>query len=528
MSKQYDIVVVGGGSNSLVAAAYMAKAGNSVLVLEKNDQCGGGVVSIEIAPGFINDPHASGYYVCVANPAVTHDELGLFSRHGLEFKYWKAGFATIFDDGTTLTAYSDLDKSCEDIAKFSHKDAETYRAFAADCAELLPILTRGFSTPPLPTGNFLNMLEATPLGRKLAASLFTSAYEIIDHLYESPELKIHIMKWCSEMMENPEIKGTGVVMYQLFGLAHAYDAAIPVGGSKALSNALLRCIEHHGGEVRTGAEVTSLKIRSGDVEGVYVGDELIEAKKSVIANIHPWRLKDFIPEVDPDVAEAARRVHLSNHGAVNQQFALSERPKLKAGPQFDESLCVEFVEKDVEGCRRVFDEYRYGHIPKHHLSPLTMINSNLDPTRAPEGQATMYLYHFAPCVLADGGLEAWARPENGQAFADAILENYTQYTTNIDSSKIIARHIETPLEHHHHSMNMMHGDIYGIGTTFGQLLGRRPTPELSQYKVPGISSLYLVGPTQHPGGTVTLGGRATAMRMAMDWGMDLKSVFEAY
>ncbi|MEQ8836305.1 MAG: NAD(P)/FAD-dependent oxidoreductase [Lacipirellulaceae bacterium] len=528
MSKQYDIVVVGGGSNSLVAAAYMAKAGNSVLVLEKNDQCGGGVVSIEIAPGFINDPHASGYYVCMANPAISHDELGLLSRHGLEFKFWKAGFATIFDDGSHITAFSDLDKTCEDIAKFSQKDAETYRQFAGDCALLLPLLTKGFCSPPMPTGNFLTLLESSPLGRKLAASMFMSVYEMLDHMYESPELKIHIMKWCAEMMEGPDIKGTGVALYQLFGLAHQYDAAIPVGGSRAITNALLRCIEYYGGEVRTEAEVTRLKIESGDVKGVYVGDELIEADKSVIANIHPWRLKDFIPEIDADVAQCARRVHLSNHGAVNQQFALSEPPKLKAGPQFDEALCVEFVTKDVEGCRRVFDEYRYGRIPKHHLSPLTMINSNLDPSRAPPGNATMYLYHFAPRELAEGGLEAWARPENGAAFADAILENYQQFTTNIDSSKVIARHIETPLDHHKHSMNMMNGDIFGIGTSTGQLLGRRPTPELAQYKVPGISSLYLVGPTQHPGGTVTFGGRATAMRMAMDMKMDLKSVFESY
>jgi len=358
--------------------------------------------------------------------------------------------------------------------------------------------------------------------------MFMSVYEMLDSMYESPEVKIHIMKWCAEMMEGPDIKGTGVALYQLFGLAHAYDAAIPVGGSRAVTNALLRCIQHHGGEIRTEAEVTGLKITAGEVQGVYVGDELIEARQSVIANIHPWRLRDFIPGIDQEVAESARRVRLSNHGALNQQFALTEPPRLKAGPQFDEALCVEFVEKSVEGCRRTFDEYRYGYIPKRHLSPLTMINSNLDPTRAPEGQATMYLYHFAPRELADGGIEAWARPENGQAFADAIFETYKQYTTNIDSSKIIARHIETPLEHHHHSMNMMHGDIFGIGTTVGQLLGRRPTPELAQFKVPGITSLYLVGPTQHPGGTVTFGGRATAMRMAMDFGMDLKNVFEAY
>lgn len=527
MTAIYDIIVVGGGSNSLVAAAYMAKAGQKVLVLEKNDQAGGGVVSISIAPGFTNDPHASGYYVCMANPAIANDELGLLSRHGLEFKYWEAGFSTIFSDGTTLTAFTDLDRSCAEVAKFSERDAQSYRAFAQDALSILPILTRGAATPPLPTGQFFSLLESSALGRKLAASMFMSVFEMVNHLFESDHVKIHLMKWCAEMMEGPDVKGTAIALYNLFGLAHSFDAAIPVGGSKAVTNALIRCIESHGGEVRLNSEVTALRFSSGDVTGVYLDTELIEARTAVIANIHPWRLKDFIPHIDPAIAEAASMVHLSNHGAINQQIAMNVVPQYKAGQQFEKSLCVEFVEPDLEATRRSFDEYRYGRIPGH-LSPLTMINSTLDGTRAPEGSAAVYLYHFAPRELADGGLEAWNRPENRQAYADAIFDVWASYMENVSRDAIIARHIETPLEHHQHSMNMMNGDIFGIGSTSGQLLGRRPTPELAQYKVPGIGGLYLSGCVQHPGGTVNFGGRATAIRMAMDMRMDLGKIFEAF
>lgn len=527
MAQSFDIVVVGAGSNSLVAAAYLAKAGKKVLLLEKNDQCGGGVVSIEIAPGFIHDPHASGYYLCIANPAVKDDELGLASKFGLKWLTYEAGFATIFDSGDGLVAYRDLDKTCQGIARYSQKDAEAYRKLAVDALALLPLLSRGASTPPLPTGPFIAMLDQSAGGRRLVDMMFMSVYDVLENHFESPELRIHLMKWCAEAMEGPDIKGTGITLFNLIGLAHHYHAHIPVGGSREITNALIRCVQHHGAEVRTQAEVSRILVSGGKAIGVELtSGEKVTARDAVLANIHPWSIDQYLPgAVDPELLKAARGVKLSNHGALNQQIALSEWPKFKAGMDpWSESLCIEYVQKDVNGVRKTFDKYRYGEIPTSHLSPLTIMNSRKDPSRAPSpDHCAMYLYHFAPRILADGGLEGWKR--RGQAFADVIWEEFKSYCTNMDDSKIIARHIETPLDHHEHSNNMLTGDIFGVGTTAGQLLGRRPLVEFAQYKIPGIDALYLAGPQQHPGGTVTFGGRATAMKMMMDWKMDLKTAF---
>jgi phytoene dehydrogenase-like protein len=458
---------------------------------------------------------------------LAHDELGLIARHGLEFIPYAASFTTIFDDGTSITAYKDLDRSCEEIARFSAKDAETFRRFVSEARSLLPLLNRGAATPPLPTGRFLSLLEQSPLGRRLAEAMFQSCWEMIDRLFESEDVKIHLFKWCAEAMECPESRGTGLLLYNLLGVAYDVEPVIVRGGSRNFTNALIRAIESWGGTVRTHAEVTRVKVGGGRVEGVYLGNEYIAARQAVIASIHPWRLGDLVEGLDPDVAASARHTSLSHHGAINQQIALSVVPEFKAGPQFLESLGVEFVAKGLEATRRVFDEYRYGRFPPFdHLSPLSIMASVKDPSRAPAGQCALYLYHFAPMVLAEGGLEGWDGPCR-QVFADAIWDTFKRYFHNLDDAKILAREIQTPLDHHRHSGSMVHGDIIGLGTHIGQLLGRRPTPELAQYAVPGIGGLYLAGPFMHPGGTVTLGGRATAIRVYQDLKIPLGQGFEA-
>lgn len=518
MSK-YEVIVVGGGQNSLTAAAYLAAAGMKVLVLEKNALAGGGAVSREItAPGFVHDTHAGQMVLIMANPLIARDELGLQSKFGLKFSQPEVGHATVFDDNSYLCTYFSVDKTCESIAKFSPRDADAYRAFVGQAQAMSELLVSGLFKPPLPFGGFMAMMDQSLEGQQLVSALLKSAYTVVCELYEHEKVRIHFLKWVSELMVGPEENGTGIVPLFLAAMQHKYHPGAVVGGTQKLSDALVACIHHHGGEVRTNSEVVRVHSSGGKVSGVTLASgETLSATKAVVANVHPWLLDTMIEGVDPGVAARAKSVRLSAFGAVNTHWALKEQPKYKAGPEVDAAAVVEPAPSTMEHFRRHFDQMRYGHIPDS-INASVQHNSNYDRTRVPNGQgASLYLYHFVPFKLAGHDLAYW--DDVKESVKEDMLERYRKITTNMGADNIIGSAIETPYDMHRWSPSFQNGDLMGIGTYIDQWMGRRPTPELAQYRVPGIAGLYLSGPFLHPGGTVTGGGRATAMQLMGDLGV---------
>lgn len=515
-----DIIVVGAGSNSLTTACYLAKAGLSVLVLEREEQCGGGVVSVTTAPGFTHDSHAMGYLVCRANPAIRCEELELQSRFGLEFGFGEAPFASLYQNGEGLISYTDFDKSVKEIEKYSSKDARAYERLVEEANVMLPILQRSFFAPPMPYDGFMKLLASSVEGRKIKGQLEGSVVDFLNANFESPEVKVHMAKWAAELMSAPDLPGTGLTMYLILGMGHKYKMGTVVGGAQSLTNSLIACLKHHGGVLRTRTTVEKLVVSGGRCTGVVLDTgEVLTAKRAVVANIHPWDLGTMVPGVPADVAARARATKLSEYGAINQQIALSEPPKWVGGEAYSTATLVECLSPSWEDFLKPYEGYRRNEMLLDHLGPLAGPQSNFDPSRAPAGQCALYLYAFAPLKLNGG----WQ--ERKQEVGDAIFDWFSTFTTNIDRSKILGRLIETPEEHHKHSRIMRNGDIMGIAMTADQLLGARPTKDLGGYRVPGVEGLYLSGCTSHPGGTVTLGGRAPAMKMYDDFGIDLNVGF---
>ena len=520
----YEVVVVGGGQNSLSAAAYLAAAGMKVLVLDKNPQIGGGAVSRELtAPGFVHDSHAGQMVLIMANPLIANDELGLKSKFGLKFSQPDVGHATVFDDGTYLCTDFSVDKTCKSISKFSERDAESYRRLVKQAEAMSDLFVSGLFKPPLPFGGFMAMMDQSIEGQQLVGSLLQSAYDVVCGLYEHEKVRIHYLKWVSELMIGPEEKGTGIVPLFLAAMQHKYHPGAVVGGSQKLSDSMVACIRHHGGEVRIDSEVTRIKTSGGRARSVVLASgETIEASKAIIANVHPWLLGTLIEGIDEGVAARARAVRLSAFGAVNTHWALKEAPKYKAGPEVDNAAVVEPAPSTMLRFRQHFDQMRYGHLPDS-INASVQHNSNWDRTRVPDGRgASLYLYHFVPFKLAGKDLSYW--DEVKHEVREEVLRRYQNITTNMGADNILAGAIETPYDMHRWSPSFQNGDLMGIGTYIDQWSGRRPTPELAQYRIPGLAGLYLSGPFMHPGGTVTGGGRAVALQLMGDLKVDYRRV----
>lgn len=518
MAQDYDFIVIGSGHNGLTTAAYLAKAGQRILILERNDWYGGGVVTKEIlAPGFKFDLHSSLHVNIQANPLILRDELQLQSKFGLKYLYPDAVYSTIFDDQTSLITYKDVDRTCQSIARISPRDAEAYRRFATMSMKIVPLVTQSLFVPAPPQGQFFALLDQSVEGQEIFRALMQSKLEICREWFESDKLIIHLLKFAAETLTAPEDKGTGFILYTMPGMVHTYPIGVPVGGSGALVDALIRCLQAYGAELRDKTHVEKVLVEGGRAVGVRVaGGETIRARNGVVGQIHPWLLDQMVDGMDAGVVSRAKRVQTGAFAIMPQHYALNEPPKYYAGEEAGRVILANYTPSTLERFLRVFDNFRYGDMWAADSNDTIMashMQGQFDPTQAPPGKAAITVYGFGPFELRNGGSAAWDTCQ--QEVADRLLEYYRHFASNITDANIIGRRFDTPLEISRHSPMFQRGDVSGVGEYLHQIGGHRPTPELAKLKVPGIDRLYLTG-TAINVSSVSGAGRATAIKICED------------
>jgi phytoene dehydrogenase-like protein len=524
---EYDVAIIGGGHNGLACAAYLAGAGCTVLVLEKNAVAGGAALTEEFHPGFRNSLAA--YTVSLLNPTVIRD-LDLH-RHGLRIvERPVANFWPVDARRSLLMPYG-LANRQRAVAEFSARDAERlpdYDAALERAARLLRELV--LRRPPNAGGGMLELIEGARFGQRMLRLSLEDKRLLVDLFTRS--VADYLAMWFeSEVVQgalafdgivgayaSPYTPGTAyVLLHHCFGEVNGKSGVWghAVGGMGAISQAIARCAQERGAVIRTEAAVASVVVEDGRTRGVVLaGGERIAAR-AVAANVPPKLLfRDLVPDgaVAPDLRRRFAAI-TSGSGTFRMNVALSELPDFRCRPGIDRQdhhasgivigPTVAYLE------RAYLDARAYGWARKPVVEML--IPSTLDDSLAPAGKhvASLFVQHVAP-RLPDG--RGW--DEAREAFADVVIETVGEHAPNFKAS-ILGRQILSPLDLERR-FGMMDGDIFHGQLTPGQLFSARPVLGHADYRMP-VPGLYLCGSGAHPGGGVTgVPGRNAALEIILD------------
>lgn len=509
-----DVVVAGAGHNSLVTAAYLAKAGFRVLVLEARPVVGGNTATEELTlPGFLHDSCSTAHNLIQSSPAVA--ELAL-AEYGLEYLRPDPVVHVAFGDGASITQWRDLERTCDELARFSRRDAAAYGRLITEYDAAKGAFGAYRNNP---IGGAPRPEEV--LDGRWRRRLASSAWDVIRTEFEDEHVRA-FMLWMAIMTVQPADRpGTGALAYSLVYGRQQHSWTLPRGGSAALPLALARLIEEHGGSILCDRRVTGLVLEHGRCVGVETDDgERHLASRAVVSTVHPVHLLEMTGrEAWGDAWAHTAETWREGVCLFPTHLATTVAP---AFPVDDGELApvASGVAPSVDRLLRLGSDVERGLLADDDPVLLIVCATVADPSRAPDGRHVLKVIGFHPYALADGGAERWDVVKD--AVAHRNLEQLRRFAPNLTEETILAQVVKSPLDLERLNAHNWHGTCHGGDLGPSQSGLQRFAPETP---IPG---LFQTGATTHPGGSVSAApGRNTAIVVLEALGSSLDAAIGA-
>lgn len=521
----YDVVIIGAGHNGLVCAAYLLKAGYSVLLLEKRSVPGGAATTEEAlpkeAPGFQFNLCAIDHEFIHLGPVVQELEL---EKYGLEYLYCDPVVFCPHPDGKYFLGHASVEKTCAGIARYNERDAKKYAEFTNYWQRVIGAMIPMFNAPPKSivdiVGNYdfqkmkdlFSVIGSTNKTLDFIRTMLSSAEDVLNEWFDEEFLKAPLARLAAELGAPPSQKtiSVGAIM---MAMRHNPGMARPRGGTGALVKALVNLVTSEGGKILTDQKVEKVLVDDGKAVGVRVGGGTeYRATKGVISNIDAKRVflqlmdESDVDAADPDLRERLdRRIVNNNETILKIDLAMDEPLRFVHHEHKDEYLIGSVLIADsVRHVEVAHSDPSVGKIPLEDPSMYVVQPTMLDPSMAPDGKHTVWIEYFAPYNIAGAegtGLHGtgWT-DELKNKVADRVIDKLADYAPNVKTATI-ARRVESPAELGER-LGAYKGNYYHVDMTLDQMVFFRPLPEIANYKTP-IEGLYLSGAGTHPGGSIS-------------------------
>jgi len=516
LDRSYDGIIIGAGHHGLVLGSYLAKAGLSVLLVERRLKYGGGLCTEEVTePGFHHNLHSINHFQISEAP--WFKDLGLSERVDYITPRYEFGQAHL--DGTALVLGRDLDETCANIARFSKKDAETFRTWnrLAEKATARILIPERFAEP-LPQAERDELLSRTEIGREFQAITQRQPLDVVQELFEDEHVKLLFLfkvslfgTWLTDTLSKTSPMGSVI---RAFDLQTGYQLCR--GGSFNLARGLMETFIGAGGRFQPQVRTERILIENGRATGIVLADgRTVRATKFVASTLDVHQT--FEDLIGREQLPAAFLSKLDNFqytawSLYGLHLALHESPRFAAAsfdPNVDRSLKWSIGAESMQDLFEAHEDVKAGRVPsiiQFGSGPLSL----LDPTQAPPGKHTTYAWHVLP-LYPHGGQD---KVGFNEAFADKIVETWAKYCPNLTRKNIIGQYIYTGERYSREMINMRGGDIF-----MGAFNAEQVMYNHFGYRSP-LPNLYSAGSPGHPGGAISGGaGYITAGIIAKELGI---------